>query len=103
MLMKRIEIERKQEAKRQARIKKHLEFKRDYGYYENLTAEKARKRQRENLENETGKKVRNSQYNKDGTHAEDQPKTMRYSFNENGEIIDVNKRLIVPRKKLKKF
>ena len=37
MLIKRIEVETKLEAKRQARLKEHLEFKRDYGYYENLT------------------------------------------------------------------
>jgi hypothetical protein len=30
-------------------------------------------------------------------------KTKRYSFNEKGEIIDVNKRLIVPRIKVKEI
>jgi hypothetical protein len=49
MLIKRIEVETKQEAKRQARLKEHLEFERDYGYYENLIAEEARKKQRENI------------------------------------------------------
>ena len=49
MLIKRIEVETKQEAKRQARLKENLEFKRDYGYYENLIAEEARKKQRENI------------------------------------------------------
>ena len=34
---------------------------------------------------------------------EDQPKTKRYSFNEKGEIIDVNKRVIVPRIKVKEI
>ena len=103
MLIKRIEIETKQKAKRQARLKENLEFKRDYGYYDNLIAEKARERQREKIG-----WFRSYQYNIDGTAtAQDfwitKPETMRYSFNEKGEIVDVNKRLIVPRIKLKKF
>ena len=40
-------------------------------------------------------------HNIDDTNAENQPKTKRYNFNEIGEIIDVNKRLIVPRTKVK--
>ena len=94
MLIKRIEIETKQEAKRQARLKEDLEFLRAYGYYENLIAEEAREKQRENIG-----WFRSDQYNIDGTAtAQDfwitKPKTMRYSFNEKGEIIDVNKRLV---------
>ncbi len=103
MLIKKIEIETKQEAKRQARLKENLEFKRDYGYYDNLIAEEARERQRENIG-----WFRSDQYNIDGTAtAQDfwitKPQKMRYSFNEKGEIIDVNKRLIVPRVKVKEI
>ena len=98
MLIKRIEDETKQEAKRQARYNEYIEFENDYKYIS-----EDRKRQNENLENETDQRVRSYPHKIEGTKAEDQLKTKRYSFNEKGEIIDVNKRLIVPRIKVKEI
>ncbi len=41
--------------------------------------------------------------NIDGPNADNELKTKRYNFNEKGEIIDINKRLIVPRVKVKEI
>ena len=54
MLVKRIEAETKQEAKRQARLEEHIEIKKDYRYYEIdtlLIEDRTRQGQRENLKN----------------------------------------------------
>ena len=40
-------------------------------------------------------------HNIDGPNAENELKTKRFNFNEKGEIIDINNRLIVPREKVK--
>ena len=51
MLVKRIEAETKQEAKRQARLEEHIEIKKDYRYYEIdtlLIEDRTRQGQREN-------------------------------------------------------
>ena len=57
-------------------------------------------RNKENLQNEADQQVRSYSYNKQSMHSE---KTKRYTFNEKGEIIDINKRLIVPQLKVKEI
>ena len=88
MLIKRIETETKQEPKKQARLN---EFEKDYKY---IIEDRKNQRQSENLENKADRGVRSYLHNIDGTNAENQSNTKRYSFNEKGEVIDVNKRLI---------
>ena len=57
-------------------------------------------RNKENLQNEADQQVRSYSYNKQSMHSE---KTKRYTFNEKGEIIDINKRFIVPQLKVKEI
>ena len=97
MLIKRIEAEIKQEAKRQARYKEQLQLEKDYRH---LFATRKNKEPSENI-NEADKEVKSLRHKIDGPNAENELKTKRYNFNEKGEIIDINKRLIVPRVKVK--
>ena len=97
MLIKRIEAEIKQEAKRQARYKEQLQLEKDYRH---LFATRKNKEPSENI-NEADKEVKSLRHKIDGPNAENELKTKRYNFNEKGEIIDINNRLIVPREKVK--
>jgi hypothetical protein len=56
-----------------------------------------------NIKNEADEEVRSYPHNIDGTNAKDELKTRRYSFSEKGKIIDINKRLILPRVKVKEI
>jgi hypothetical protein len=62
MLIKRIEAETKQEAKRQARYNEHIQFEKDYRH---IIAQPKSQRQSENIKNETDKEVRSYPHNKD--------------------------------------
>ena len=97
MLIKRIEAEIKQEAKRQARYKEQLQLEKDYRH---LFATRKNKEPSENIY-EADKEVKSLRHKIDGPNAENELKTKRYNFNEKGEIIDINNRLIVPRVKVK--
>ena len=98
MLIKRIEAENKQQAKRQARYKEQLKLEKDFRH---LFSERTNTRQSENIKNEADKEVRSLRHNINGPNAENELNTKKYNFNEKSEIIDINNRLIVPRVKVK--
>jgi hypothetical protein len=92
MLIQRIGAEASQEAKDQAR----LEAEKEIGSQEKFEAELKEKVRNQTSQRakdysgiETDQGFTSHSYNKNGTYAEVQPKTKRYSFNEKGEIVDV--------------
>jgi hypothetical protein len=96
MLIKRIEEEKKEEARRRRRFIEHKEFEKDYRH---VLADEKIQRQRENPENAAKEEYREFL----ALYSRVEPKTKRYDFNKKGEIIDINKRLIVPQIKVKEI
>jgi hypothetical protein len=77
MLIKRIDAEIKQEAKRQVRYKEQLQLEKDFRH---LFTERTNTRQSENIKNGADKEVRSLRHNINGPNAENELKTKRYNL-----------------------